>query len=340
MWQQAGAQGDASAQIERLDRGPECPAQYRPGAGIPAALTTFFSDVSAWSAAPTNASAQQSVIVMPPDPWPRVSRPPPPAWRPHPHRSARIFKATGRSDQSTDHPGGRHECANPRAAASTTQGLQAQMYSSLETLSGLVNISVLHAAGRQRQRDPLERSRTGDGRPVLRADPRERPPPPAQPLDPQAPPDMDIQAADGSVVNGQITSGTLAGLAAGPQRDDTRLDRRCQPARRAQSTAAQIYPNAVNAIVSQGSVSAGAAAGGAGPVHDAESQLTPAAPPPPWRSIPNMTASQLPAIDQNGVANGVPLALGRWPIRPLPTLDSMATTPLSTAIPPRWWGRN
>jgi flagellar hook-associated protein 1 len=62
VWQQAAAQGDSSAQSSALTDVQNA-VPVGPGAGIPAALTTFFNDVSAWSAAPTSGSAQQSVMV-------------------------------------------------------------------------------------------------------------------------------------------------------------------------------------------------------------------------------------------------------------------------------------
>ena len=128
------------------------------------------------------------------------------------------------------------------------------------------------------------------------------------PLDPQAPPDIDIQASDGSVVNSQITSGTLAGLL--QVRNVTipgLIGDASQPG--ALNTLATTVATTVNSIVSQGIVSQGP------PVvkspsglftYDAASASSAAA---TLAIDPNMTASQLPAIDQNGVPNGVPLAL-------------------------------
>jgi flagellar hook-associated protein 1 FlgK len=130
----------------------------------------------------------------------------------------------------------------------------------------------------------------------------------SQSIDPQAPPDMDIQAADGTGVNAQITSGTLAGLL--QVRNVTipgLIGDSGQPG--ALNQLAASLSTAVNQIVSQGSVTAGAAAGGLGlfstpdPNHPTASAST-------MSVNPAMTSSQLPAFDQNGVANGVPLALG------------------------------
>ena len=98
-----------------------------------------------------------------------------------------------------------------KAAASTTRACRPRLYSSLETLSGLVNISVLHqpdgsvdvtlSSGAALVMGSQSYALTAGNAAAT-----------SQSIDPQAPPDIDIQAADGSVVNGQITSGTLAGL--------------------------------------------------------------------------------------------------------------------------------
>jgi len=65
----------------------------------------------------------------------------------------------------------------------------------------------------------------------------------------------------------------------------------------------------VNAIVSQGSVSAGVAPSGVG-LFTAPDPAHPTAAASTLTIDPAMNASQLPVIDQNGVPNGVPLALG------------------------------
>jgi flagellar hook-associated protein 1 len=186
------------------------------------------------------------------------------------------------------------------------EGLQAQLYSSLETLSGLVNINVLQQPG-----GSVDVTLSSGAALVMGSQSYAlssgNAPPPAQALDPQAAPEIDIQAADGSVVNGQITSGTLAGLL--QVRNVTipgLIGDATQPGALNQ-LATQISGD-VNAIVSQGSVSVGAAAVGVGlftapnPAHPSSAAATMAV-------NPNMTASLLPAIDANGVANGVPLAL-------------------------------
>src|ERR1035438_2792211 len=63
VWQQAGAQGDASAQSSALTAVQNA-IPVSDGGGIPAALNTFFSNVSAWSAAPADGSTRQNVILL------------------------------------------------------------------------------------------------------------------------------------------------------------------------------------------------------------------------------------------------------------------------------------
>jgi len=304
VWQQASAQGDASAQSNALTAVQNA-VPVSAGSGIPAALTTFFSDVSAWSAAPASGSAQQQVMVAA-------------------GSLAQSFQSTaaavaGASSSVTQNIGttvSQINQATSQIAAvnaqiqnggSKDEGLQAQLYSSLETLSGLVNIGVLQ------QPDGAVNVTLSSGAALVMGSQSyaltaSNAAPPSTSTDPQAPPDIDIQAADGSVVNGQITSGSLGGLLQvqnvtipGLIGDAT------QPG--ALNTLAASVATQVNAIVTEGSVSAGPPpvpppsglfAYDAGSASAAASTLT---------VNPLMTASQLPAIDQNGVPNGVPLAI-------------------------------
>jgi flagellar hook-associated protein 1 FlgK len=132
--------------------------------------------------------------------------------------------------------------------------------------------------------------------------------PPSTSTDPQAPPDIDIKAADGSVVTGQITSGTLGGLLQVKNVTIPGLiGDASQPG--ALNTLASTLAGDVNAIVTQGTVSAGPP-----PVPAPSGLFTVSASGASAAAStlavnPNMTASQLPAIDQNGVPNGVPLAI-------------------------------
>jgi len=302
VWQQAGAQGDASAQSSALTAVQNA-VPVSAGGGIPAALSTFFNDVSAWSAAPTSGSAQQSVLVAA-------------------GSLAQSFQATaagvasastsvgqdigstvGQINQLTTQVAGLN--AQIQSGGEHDEGLQAQLYSSLETLSGLVNIGVLHqpdggvnvtlssgaALVMGSQSYALTSANAAVGGPSA---------------DPQAPPDIDIQAADGSVVNGQITSGSLAGLL--QVRNVTipgLIGDSGQPG--ALNLLATQIAGDVNGIVSQGSTSPGAAPGGMGlfTVNAASASSAAAT----FAVNPGMTASQLPPVDQNGVPNGVPLAI-------------------------------
>jgi flagellar hook-associated protein 1 FlgK len=304
VWLQASAQGDSSAQSSALTA-LQSAVPVAAGGGIPAALTAFFSDVSAWSAAPTSGSAQQNVMVAA-------------------SSLAESFQATAAAlatastsvaqsvGDTVDQINGLTAQvatlnADVKNGGSKDEGLQAQLYSSLESLSGLVNIGVLQ------QPDGSVNVTLSSGAALVMggqsyALTAQNAAPPSTSTDPLAPPDIDIQAADGTVVNGQITSGSLAGLL--QVRNVTipsLIGDASQPG--ALNTLASTLANQVNTIVSAGLVSAGPP-----PVpaptglftFNANSASAAAA---TLAVDPNMTASQLPPIDQNGVPNGVPLAI-------------------------------
>ena len=304
VWQQAGLQGDASAQSEALTSVQNA-VPVGEGDGIPAALTTFFSDVSAWSAAPTSGSAQQSVIVAAGSLAQSFQA-----------TAAGVASASASVTQSIGDTVGQINQATGQIATLNTEiqdgnqqdaGIQAQLYSSLETLSGLVNINVLQQPG-----GSVDVTLSSGAALVLGSQSYAlsagSAPPPAGSTDPQAPPDIDIQAADGSIVTGQITSGSLAGLL---QVQNVAIPGLIGDANQpgALNTLASTVSNAVNAIVSQGSVSVGGAAGGIG-LFATPDAAQPTSAASTMAVNPNMTASLLPAIDANGVANGVPLAIG------------------------------
>jgi flagellar hook-associated protein 1 len=304
VWQQAGLQGDASAQSTALTDVQNA-VPVGAGAGIPAALNTFFSDVSAWSASPTSGSAEQQVMV-------------------DASALAQSFQTTAAAvaDASTsvtqnigDTVGQINQLTTQIAAVNAEiqdggagdQGMQSQLYNSLETLSGLVDINVLQQPG-----GSVDVTLSGGAALVMGSQSYAltagNAPPPQASTDPLAPPDIDIQAADGSVVNGQITSGTLAGLL--QVRNVTipsLIGDPSQPG--ALNTLASTLADAVNSIVSSGFISQGPP-----PVeaptglftYDPSSASAAAA---TLAVDPGMSASQLPAIDAAGVANGVPLDL-------------------------------
>lgn len=303
VWQQAGAQGDASAQSSALSVVQNA-VPVSPGVGLPAALNNFFSQISAWSAAPASGSAQQSVMVAASSLAQSFQA-----------TSAAVSATATSTSQAIDNTVGQINAAVKQIAALNTNiqkggqkdtGTEAQLYSSLETLSGLVNINVLQ------QGDGSVDVTLSSGA-VLVVGNRSyqlaagKAAAPAQSSDAQAPPDVVIRAADGSTVNGQITSGSLAGLLLVRNVTIPGLigDAR-QPG--ALNTLAASLSSAVNTIVAQGSVSPGGAAANAGlftapdPNHPTTAASTMAV-------NPNMSASRLPPFDQNGVPNGVPLAL-------------------------------
>jgi flagellar hook-associated protein 1 FlgK len=303
VWQQAAAQGDASAQSSAL-AAVQNAVPVSAGSGIPAALTTFFSDVSAWSAAPSSGSAQQSVIVAAGS-----------LAQSFQSTAAAVAGASTSVTQSVDSTVSQLNQATGQIAAVNAQiqnggeqdaGLEAQLYSSLETLSGLVNIGVLQ------QPDGTVNVTLSSGAALVMGSQSYgltagNAPPPAGSSDPQAPPGIDIQAADGSVVNGQITSGSLAGLLEVRNFAIPALIGDAGQPGALNQLAAQIAGD-VNGIVSRGSTAPGVLPSGIPlftlNVASASSAASTLA------VNPDMTASQLPPVDPNGVANGVPLAIG------------------------------
>lgn len=303
VWLQASAQGDAGAQSSALTMVQNA-MPVSNGGGIPAALTTFFNDVSAWAAAPASGSAQQSVMVAASSLAQGFQT-----------TAAAVAAASTNVTQDIGNTVDQINQLTGQLAALNTQlqdggqkdeGLQAQVYNSLESLSGLVNISVLQ------QSDGSVDVTLSSGAALVMGNQSyalsATNAAPAQSSDPLAPPDMNIQAADGSVVNGQITSGSLAGLL--QVRNVTipgLIGDGSQPG--ALNLLATQIAGDVNAVVSQGSASAGAAPSGL-------DLFTPPDPNHPTAAAatmgvnPAMTGSQLPAFDQNGAANGVPLAIG------------------------------
>ena len=302
VWQQAGLQGDASAQSNALTAVQNA-LPVATGAGIPAALNTFFNDVSAWSADPASGSAQQQVMV---DAGALAQS--------FQTTAAAVATASTSVTQDIDNTVGQVNQLTGQIASlnedlqnggGSDAGIEAQLYSSLETLSGLVNIHVLQQPGGMVDVTLSSGNALvmGNQQYALSAG---NAPPPAGSTDPLAPPDIQIQAADGSVVNSQITSGTLAGLL--QVRNVTipgLIGDPSQPG--ALNTLASTFANAVNSIVSTGLVSQGP------PPVPAPSGLftfdaaSAAAAASTLAVDPNMTASQLPAINAAGVANGVPL---------------------------------
>jgi len=302
VWQQSAAQGDATAQNDALSEVQNA-LPTSSGSGIPAALTTFFNDVSAWSASPDDASIRQNVM----DDAATVVQ----SFQTTAAAVANVAQSTGQSITSTVDQinqlstqlstlnagvqnGGQHDA-----------GLQAQIYSTLQSLSGLVNITVL-----PQQDGTVTVSMTG-GAPLV-VGPNayalsvgSAAAPTSAPVDTVAPPLTAILAADGSNVTSQVTSGTLHGLL---QVSNVTIPGLTGDASQVGSLnqLAQSFAERVNQIVSQGSVSTGVPATTGLFVTDPTHPTSAAA---DLAVDPGMTASLLPAIDQNGVSNGVPLAL-------------------------------
>ncbi len=303
VWLQAGAQGSATARNEALNAVQNA-LPTSSGSGIPAALSGFFSAASAWSASPASGSAAQTVMTAAAS-------------------LAQSFNATAAAVASESQAVTQGIAATVSQVNSLTgqlaamntaveqggqhdAGLSAQIYNTVETLSGLVNIQVLPQADGAMQvtLSGGEALVVGTHSYALTAGSVAAPANP--PIDAQAPPHAAIYGADGADVTAQITSGTLSGqLQVRNSVIPSLTGDAAQPG--ALNQLASSLASTVNQIVSQGFVSAGVPAAGdlfvTDPAHPAAAAAT-------FAVNPAMTAAGLPAIDQNNVPNGVPLALG------------------------------
>lgn len=317
VWQQAGSQAAAAAQNETLTAVQNA-LPTADGTGIPAALSGFYNAVSAWSVSPQNGSTAQTVM----DAAGSV---------------AQSFNATaaavGHVSQSIDLSIGATvnqinsltaQLASYNAAVQRggqdDAGLGAQIYSTLENLAGLVNIAVLP------QQDGSVQVTLSAGQALVvgshsyalsagsvaaSANP---------PVDPLAPPHAAIYGADGAEVTAQINSGTLSGQL---QVRNVVIPSLTGDAAQqgALNQLASAFADTVNQIVSQGFVSAGEPAASGLFVTDAAHPDAAAA---TLAVDPHMTAGGLPAIDSNGVPNGVPLALAA--LANSPQIDNVSYT--------------
>jgi flagellar hook-associated protein 1 FlgK len=302
VWQQAAAQGDASARNAAL-ASVQNALPISDGSGIPAALTAFFSAASAWSASPNDSGARQAVMDSAGSLVASFQT-----------AAAAVAGVSRNTDQSihdtVDQINGlTAQLASLNAGVQNgglhDAGLQARIYSTLETLSGLADITVL-----PQQDGTVMVSLTGGAALVVGSDSYAlsvgAAAVPADPLiDTEAPPHTVIRASDGSDITSQIQSGTLHGLLKVRNVTIPGLTGDAgQPG--ALNQLAQTMALRINQIVSQGSVSPGVPAASGLFLTDPAHPTSAAA---RLALDPAMSGRQLPAIDANGVANGVPLAL-------------------------------
>jgi flagellar hook-associated protein 1 FlgK len=315
VWQQAAAEGDASARNQALSS-VQSAFPVSDGNGIPAALNAFFSAASAWSASPNDSSVRQSVI----DSAGSVTQ----SFQTAAAAVANVSQSTDQSIHDTVDQinalslqlsklnagvqnGGQHDA-----------GLQAQIYNALETLSGLADITVLP------QQDGTVTVSLGGGAPLVVGNnayalSASATAASGQSIDPTAHPHTDIYASNGSDITSQIQSGTLHGL--------LEVRNVTIPELTGDST----QPGALNELAQQlaGRVNEIVGAGVQGApglfVTDPNHPNSAAA---DLSVDPNMTAANLPAADQNGVTNGVPLALAALasPPQDADKIDSVSYT--------------
>jgi len=202
VWQQAGAQGAATAQnVALTDLQNAMPTSD--GSGIPAALTNFFSAASAWSASPNDSGVAQTVI--------SAASALGQSFQTTAAAVANVSQSVtqGISATVSQINGLTGQLANLNAqvinGGQHNAGLSAQIYSNLETLSGLVNLQVLP------QQDGSVQVCLSGGQPLvmenqqfkLSSDPANQ--------GSGTPTDIAIYGTDGTDVTSQITSGTLSG---------------------------------------------------------------------------------------------------------------------------------
>ncbi len=315
VWQQAAAQGDASARNEAL-ASVQNALPVSDGSGIPAAMNTFFSAASAWSASPNDGSVRQAFLDSA-------------------NSLAASFQTTAaavaNTSQNTDQS--IHDTVDQINQLSTQignlnaavqnggqhdAGIQAQIYNALETLSGLVNITVL-----PQQDGTVSVSLAGGAALVVGNDAYalSASATAASPgsTDLNAPPHTDIYASDGSDITSQVTSGTLHGL----------LEVRNVTIPSLTGDATQ--PGALNDMAAQFAARVNEIVSGGVPgapglfVTDPNNPYSAAA---GLQVDPTVTAASLPAADQNGVPNGVPLALAALanPQQDADKIDSVSYT--------------
>ena len=318
VWQQSSAQGAATAQSDALtDLQNALPTSD--GDGIPGALTNFFTAVSAWSASPSDSSTAQSVI----DAAGSLAQ----SFNTTAAAVGSVAQSVSQSigDTVSQINGLTGQLASLNASVENggqqDAGVSAQIYSSLETLSGLVNIQVLPQTN-----GAVEVTLAGGAPLVIGTQQFQISSSPvaaaaSPPIDTSAPAHAAIYAADGTDVTGQIASGTLAGqLQVLNVAIPAVIGDSAQPGA-LNELATQVAAD-VNGIVGAGYVSAGVPATGG--------LFVPTDPNHPDSAAANlalnagMTASGLPAIGiENGssVPNGVPLALGA--LASTPTANSL-----------------
>ncbi|MFN7994691.1 MAG: flagellar hook-associated protein FlgK [Bryobacteraceae bacterium] len=299
VWEQAAAQGDASARNQALS-GIEAALPVSEGSGIPGALNAFFNDVSAWSASPNDGSIRQAVL----DSANAVVQ----SFGSTAAALANVAQSTDQSIQDTVGQVNRlsTELSNLNAeihrGGQKDAGLEAQIYSTLESLSSLVDLTVL-----PQQDGTLSVSLAGGAPLVIGSSSyalkATNAPASAQTIDQNAPPHAAIRAADGSDITGQIHSGKLHGLL---QTRNVTL-----PGIIGDST----QPGALNELAQGMALRVNQIVGQATDVNQATSGFFLTDPTQPASAAANLamdpavTGSSLATADRNGVPNGIPLAL-------------------------------
>lgn len=315
VWQQASAQGAATAQSDALTNLQNA-LPTSTGSGIPAALTNFFSAASAWSVAPNDGTTAQAVI----DAAGSLAQSFQSTAVAVDTVSQSVTQGIGDTvNQINDLTG---QLANLNAAVASggqhDAGLSAQIYNTLESLAGLVNIQAMPQADGTMQVTlsggaPLvvgaQQYKLSTGSVAAPANP---------PIDPQAPAHAAIFAADGADVTGQVTSGTLAGqLQVLNVAIPAVMGDAAQPGA-LNELASQVVSD-VNGVVSAGYLPSGVQANtGLFNPTDTNHPDTAAA---DMAVNSSMSAAGLPAVQINNgtpVPNGVPLALAALANTPSP----------------------
>lgn len=306
VWQQSVLLGQANQNVSTLTALQNY-FDISGNTGIDQALNNLFSAFSAWGQSPTDTEAQQTVIDNATD-------------------LATAFQQTASGiqgvEQDTDQQlqqtvaqvnslAGQLQGYNTQIMAGDRNdaGLEAQVYSTLEQLSQYVDINATPQA------DGSVTVLLGDQTPLLVGTQQYSISStfqvPADATNPQAPPQAQILASDGTDITANVTSGQLGAL--------VNLRNQVLPSYIGGSyqmgdlnTMAQQFADCVNQELTSGNVSDGppAQAGAALFTYDTTNDSNVAA---TLAVDPTVTAGQLAAIDPGPpeVANGIPLALAQ-----------------------------
>lgn len=278
--------------------------------GVSAALSSLFQSFSAWSATPSDPTAQQSVIASAQDAASSIQG----LANSLSQNSQQVDANIASTASQINTIAGQIQAYNVQAASETTPdpAADAQLYSSLDNLSQLTNFTTVTQA------DGAVTVMLGGGSPLVIGSQ-------AYPISTaSSPAGSQVLDSQGNDITSQIGSGQLGGLLDVSNNVlGSILGNAQQPGTLNQLTTA--LADTVNSILESGTVStaSGAAAGaalftfGSSNPNDAAATV---------QVNPDITASQLAPVDSSGNANGNANQLAALESNPLAALGGMTLT--------------